>query len=144
MGSVKHPTDPGVEKDFADLLRLFNAHKVDYCIVGAFAVGFHAISRYTKDMDLLVRPDIDNGRRIIEALKEFGYVNVPFTPEDFSSEKIIVQLGYPPIRIDLITSIEGCRFEQIWKNKKRGSYGPLTVHFIGLQDLIRNKKKVAR
>jgi len=53
MGSVKHPTDPGVEKDFADLLRLFNAHKVDYCIVGAFAVGFHAISRYTKDMDLL-------------------------------------------------------------------------------------------
>ncbi|OGP14414.1 MAG: hypothetical protein A2053_05895 [Deltaproteobacteria bacterium GWA2_50_8] len=61
MGSVKHPTDPGVEKDFADLLRLFNAHKVDYCIVGAFAVGFHAISRYTKDMDLLVhrtpRPD---------------------------------------------------------------------------------------
>lgn len=140
----KAPTFPEIEKDFADLLRLFNEHKVDYCIVGAYAVGFHAISRYTKDMDLLVRPDLENGKRIVEALKDFGFGKMPFAPDDFASEKTIVQLGYPPVRIDLITSVQGCRFEQVWKNRKRGSYGPLTVYFIGLKDLIRNKTKVAR
>ncbi|MFZ2602849.1 MAG: hypothetical protein WAX79_02470, partial [Candidatus Omnitrophota bacterium] len=95
------------EKDYEDLLRLFNKHKVRYCIVGAFAVAFYALPRYTKDMDILVNPGIDNGRRIVNALKEFGFKSLKLTEEDFSREGKLVQLGYEPVRVDLITSISG-------------------------------------
>lgn len=128
-----------VEKDYAELLGLFSRHKVKYCIVGAFAVGFYSIPRYTKDMDILVEPTLKNAQKIIKALKDFGFGNMGLSEKDFSKEGKIVQLGYEPVRVDIITSIGGCSFEEVWKNKMAGNYGKQKVFFIGTEDLIKAK-----
>lgn len=132
------------EKDYEELLKLFNKHKVKYCIVGAFAVAFYAVPRYTKDMDLFVEPSVRNSRRILKALAEFGFGTLELSVDDFSQDKRIIQLGYEPVRIDIITSIEGCTFDEIWKNKVKGKYGKEDVNFIGLNELIKNKRVLKR
>lgn len=129
-----------VEKDYAELLKLFNKNKVRYCIVGAYAVAFYAKPRYTKDIDILVEPNRENARRIIKSLDEFGFKNLRLTEEDFSQEDKIIQLGYEPLRVDILTSIEGCSFKEIWKNKKTSRYGRQKVFFIGINELIKNKR----
>ncbi len=129
-----------VEKDYEELLRLFNKYKVNYCIVGAFAVAFYAIPRYTKDMDIFVEPSVDNARRILNALNEFGFESLNLTTDDFTEEGRIIQLGYEPVRIDIVTSINGCSFKNVWENKKKGRYGKETAYFIGLNELIKNKQ----
>ena len=129
-----------VEKDYEELLRLFNRNKVRYCIIGAYAVAFYAKPRYTKDLDLLVEPDIENSKRIIKALNEFGFESLKLSEKDFSQKGKIIQLGYEPVRIDIITSIQGCSFKQVWKNRTSGIYGKEKVFFIGINELINNKK----
>lgn len=133
-----------IEKDYEELLKLLNKNKVKYCIVGAYAVAFHRKPRYTNDIDILVEPDIKNGERIIKALNQFGFTNLQLSAKDFSNTGKIIQLGYEPVRVDILTSIEGCSFNEIWKNKKRGMYGDVKINFIGLRELIKNKKKVNR
>ena len=130
--------------DYEELLGLFNKHKVKYCIVGAFALAFHARPRYTKDMDILIEAGAKNGKKIVGALKEFGFESLKLSPRDFAEEKQIIQLGYEPVRIDLLTSIEGCSFKQIWRNKVAGTYGKTKTFFIGLEDLIKNKQVSGR
>ncbi|MBI5286033.1 MAG: hypothetical protein HY878_00385 [Deltaproteobacteria bacterium] len=133
-----------VEKDYEELLRLFNSHGVKYCIIGAFAVAFYTIPRYTKDMDILVEPARKNGERIMNALKEFGFGRLKLSVNDFVREGRIIQLGYEPVRVDILTSINGCTFEEVWKNKTRGRYGTEKVYFIGLGELIKNKRSTRR
>ena len=132
------------EKDFVELLRLFNKHEVRYCIVGAYAVGYYALPRFTKDLDLLVEPALPNGERICRALKEFGFGSLSITPQDFDRPGRIIQLGYEPFRIDLITSVSGVTFVKVWKNKKRSQFGGQKAYFIGLADLIKSKKAAGR
>jgi hypothetical protein len=132
------------EKDFEELLRLFNKHRVRYCIVGAFAVAFHALPRYTKDLDLLVEPSANNGASIISALNEFGFGSLKLAPEDSAEPRRIIQLGYEPVRIDIATSISGVKFERVWKNRKTGKLGDARAHYIGIEELIRNKKASGR
>jgi len=133
-----------VEKDFEELLGLFNKHKVKYCIAGAYAVGFYGHPRYTKDLDIFVEPSFENGRKIIEALAEFGFASLNLRAEDFLDPHSIVQLGYEPVRVDLIASLRGCSFAVAWKNRKKGIYGGQKVYFLGLSELMRNKKIVSR
>lgn len=133
-----------VEKDYEELLRLFNKHKVKYCIVGAFAVVFYAVPRYTKDMDILVEPSVRNGGRILKALGEFGFGILKLSADDLSQENKIIQLGYEPVRVDIITSIDGCTFKQVWENREKGMYGKEKVNFIGLNELIKNKRVLKR
>ncbi len=133
-----------VEEDFEELLGLLNKHKVKYCIVGAFAVGFHGYPRYTKDIDIFVEPSLQNGKKIMLGLKEFGFSFLNLTPEDFSKKGKIVQLGYEPVRADFITSIKGCNFNQAWKSRAVGQYGKQKVFFIGAQELIKTKKMTNR
>ena len=133
-----------IEKDYEDLLRLFNKHKVRYCIVGAYALAFHAMPRYTKDMDILVEPGMENGCKIIKALDAFGFKSLKLKAEDFDRGGAIIQLGHEPVRVDLLTSIEGVSFEEVWKNRTRGSYGKGKIYFIGMNELIKSKKAVWR
>lgn len=132
------------EKDYEDLLRLFNKHKVKYCIVGAYAVAFYAIPRFTKDLDIFVLADEKNGKRIVNALNEFGFAGIGLKPSDVSKKGGIIQLGYEPVRIDIVTSISGCAFDEVWKNRKIGTYGREKVFFIGIKELISNKKSMRR
>lgn len=132
------------QKDFKELLKLFNKHKVEYVIVGAYALAFHGCPRYTGDLDILVKPGLSNAKNILEALKEFGFGSLNLTVEDFSSEKKVVQLGVPPIRIDILTSLTNVTWKQISSNRVKGKYGNISVNFIGKDELIANKKALGR
>ncbi|MFH0924485.1 MAG: hypothetical protein V1872_02445 [bacterium] len=132
------------EKDYEELLKLLNKNKVKYCIVGAYAVAFYARPRYTKDIDILVEPTIENGKRLIDALNEFGFSSLNLSENDFCQKETIIQLGYEPVRVDIITSVQGCPFEKVWDNKVIGNYGDEEVFFMGLNELIECKQAANR
>jgi len=133
-----------VEKDYEELLELFNRHDVRYCIIGSFALAFYATPRYTKDMDILVEPTVENSKRILAALNDFGFGSLALTESDFIEKGQIIQLGYEPVRIDIINSIEGFEFDQIWNHRTVGQYGEQKVFFIGLHEFIRCKQAADR
>jgi nitrogen regulatory protein PII len=103
-------------------------------------VAFYARPRYTKDIDILIEPDIRNGEKIVKALNEFGFESCCLSSKDFIKKGSIIQLGYEPVRVDIITSIPKVDFKEIWKNKKSGKYGDEKIFFVGLKDLIKIKK----
>jgi hypothetical protein len=133
-----------VQEDFRDLLGLFNKHKVDYIIVGAYALGFHGTPRYTGDLDLFVKPDPVNAREVMQALNEFGFGDVGLTAADFEEEGKIVQLGFPPVRVDIMTSITGVSWEKARSGRQKGRFGDLAVYFISRDDFIANKRALGR
>ncbi|MCK5328095.1 MAG: hypothetical protein KAR36_05780 [Candidatus Latescibacteria bacterium] len=133
-----------VQPDFRDLLALFNAHQVEYMIVGGYALAFHGAPRYTGDIDIFVGATSENARRILTALDEFGFGSLGLTVEDFESPDNVVQLGVPPVRIDLITSITGVSWEDALSDCVDGKYGELPVKYIGLDRFISNKRATGR
>jgi hypothetical protein len=128
------------EKDYEEFLELLNKHNVRYCVVGAFALAFHARPRYTKDMDILIEPTPDNANKLLSALDEFGFGSLNLAVEDFSNRGNIIQLGYEPVSIDILTLIKGLKFADIWESRIQGPYGKQTVNFIDRQNLMRSKK----
>ncbi len=132
-----------LQRDFEELLRAFNRNKVEYSIVGAFAVGFHAVPRYTKDLDILVARTVANAKRILSALQEFGFGSLKLSVEDFTRPNFIIQLGFEPVRIDLLTTISGID-AQAWKRRVLGSFGAEKVYYIGFDDLLLAKKAAGR
>jgi len=133
-----------VQKDFRELLELFNDHKVKYIIVGAYALGFHGAPRYTGDLDIFVKPDPVNAESILRAIDVFGFGSVGLTAADFETQNKVVQLGFPPVRIDIITSLTGISWEEAWSGKMEGGFGDLVVHYIGRDEFILNKKALGR
>src|SRR5258708_32883638 len=96
-----------LNNDLREFVALLNSNRVEYLIVGAFAVAHHGFPRYTRDLDILVRPRADNAWRTLEALTQFGFGALGIRSEDLESPGKVVQLGIPPNRIDLLTSISG-------------------------------------
>lgn len=129
-----------VEKDYKELLKLFNKHKVKYCIIGAFAVALYIKPRYTKDIDVFIDSSPENAERILKALIEFGFEDLDLSKDDLCKEGNIIQLGYEPLRVDIVTSLPGCGFNQAWGNRVVADYGREKVYFMGLDDLIQTKK----
>jgi hypothetical protein len=133
-----------VQQDFKELLRLLNVHHVEYVIVGAHALAYHGAPRYTGDMDVYVRPCAENARRIVAALEGFGFGAVGLTEADFLMPDRVIQLGSPPVRIDLVTSITGVSWEEVFANKVEGKYGEISVCYIGRSEFVANKRACGR
>ena len=133
-----------VQKDFKELLELFNEHKVNYLIVGGYALAHHGVPRYTGDMDIFVKPDKENALRILRALNDFGFGSVGLKEADFRNSNKVVQLGYPPVRIDIITSISGLAWDDAYKGRVKGKYGDVQVSYIGRDHFILNKRASGR
>jgi len=123
---------------------LFNAHEVDYVVVGAHALAFHGAPRFTGDLDVLVRPDPDNARRVLSALDEFGFGSLGLTAEDFAEPGNVVQLGVAPVRIDIITSLSGVSWDEVQSGRTTAEFGDQTVYYLGRQQLVLNKRAVGR
>jgi hypothetical protein len=132
------------QPDFRELLELFNGQNVECLIVGGFALAFHGAPRYTGDLDILVRPEPANARRILKALALFGFGLLDLTAADFENQERVIQLGEPPVRIDLITSITGVSWEEAFSSRVPGSYGDVPVYFLGREPFIRNKRAIGR
>jgi len=133
-----------VEKDYEEFIGLLNKNRVKYCIVGSFALAIHAKPRYTKDLDIFVEPTKENVERIIVALKEFGFELENLSGKDFTNKNQVVQLGYEPVRIDILTSLTGCTFDEVWGNRIELPYGKTKTYFIGKEQLIKNKRATGR
>jgi hypothetical protein len=133
-----------VQSDFKDLLELFNVHNVKYMIVGGYALAFHGAPRYTGDIDILVKPDAENARNILNALDEFGFAFSGLAIQDFENPDNVIQLGVPPVRIDIITSLSGVSWEEAFANHENGEYGSVSVKFIGRKQFILNKLATGR
>ena len=133
-----------VQPDFRNLLELFNEHKVDYLIVGGYALAFHGAPRYTGDIDIFVRPDQDNAQRIMKALDAFGFGSVGLKTEDFQYPDKVVQLGVPPVRIYIVTSVTNVSWETAASNRVECKYGDVVVHYIGRNEFISNKRAIGR
>lgn len=134
----------GDSERLKELLALFNDHKVDYIIVGAFALAYHGAPRYTGDLDILVRPDEENAQCILRALEVFGFGSLGLSAEDFTSSERIVQLGVPPVRIDIVTSITGVYWHEAAQGRRPGNYGEVPVFYLGKKEFVKNKRTLGR
>ena len=114
-----------IQQDFRDLLHLFNEQNVNYLVVGGYALAFHGAPRFTGDIDLWVRTSTENADKIINALNEFGFGSLGINKQDLTQDDQVLQLGYPPIRIDIMTSIDGVNFDEAFNNSLITNYGDL-------------------
>jgi len=130
--------------DFKELLLAFNAHNVEYLVVGAHALAAHGHVRATKDLDVWVRPTQQNAQRVLKALLDFGAPLGDLSIEDLSKPGTIFQIGIPPLRIDLITEIDGVDFADAWPDRFETGFGGLPAFVISRRHLIINKKAAAR
>jgi predicted nucleotidyltransferase len=133
-----------VQSDFRDLLELLNKHHVEFILVGGYALAFHGAPRYTGDMDLFVHRSSKNAASIMAALNEFGFGGVGLTTDDFLKENTVIQLGVPPVRIDLVTSLTGVSWEDAYLSRESANYGDVPVSYIGRDQFITNKKATGR
>ena len=133
-----------IQPDFKEWLALLNAHKVKYLIAGGYALAFYGAPRATGDIDILIHPTPQNAARMVDVLKAFGFQSVGLTVEDFQNSDRVIQLGVPPVRIDILTSITGVSWEEAYKNKVKGKFGDVPVYYLGRKQFVANKKAVAR
>lgn len=130
--------------DFRELLECFDRHEVRYLVVGGWALAAHGVPRLTKDLDLWVWPDDGNADAVVRALEDFGFAELGLARDDFISPDVVVQLGSPPNRVDLITTPSGVDFEQCWADRLSLTLDGLEVPFIGLEGLKANKRASGR
>jgi hypothetical protein len=130
-----------VNEDFVDIARGFIDNGVEFLIVGAYALAAHGFPRTTGDIDIFVRPAPENAARVFRALADFGppVASHGVTQHDFEVEDKVYQLGLPPRRIDILTSISGVSFDEAAENAIEGNLGPVKVRFIGKAAMARNK-----
>jgi len=133
-----------LNQDFREFIALLNKHKVRYLLIGGYAVALHGHPRYTKDLDIWIWMDNANAERLCTALKEFGFSPLDITPEDFLELDRIIQLGYPPNRIDLMTSPHGVDFETCFSSRKEIDLDGLKINLIDLENLRINKRATGR
>lgn len=133
-----------MNQDFKDLLVEFNARKVEYLIVGAHALAAHGHVRATQDLDIWVRPDAENAKRVIDALRDFGAPLHDLTEKDLSTPGLVFQIGVEPIRIDVLTVIDGVQFDEAWSDRITSKFVDQPVTVISRAHLIKNKLASAR
>lgn len=133
-----------LEPDFEDFIQLLNQYDVDYMIVGGYAMAFHGRPRYTGDLDIWIDISDSNASKMLAVIQEFGFSTLGFVKEDFLRENLINQIGYPPLRIDILTSIDGVSFNEAYQHKQMISIDNLKANYIGLNELIQNKKSSGR
>ncbi|NBC18541.1 MAG: hypothetical protein GVY18_14640 [Bacteroidetes bacterium] len=133
-----------IAPDFREFAACLNAREVRYLIVGGYAVAFHGHPRYTKDLDVWIERTPENVRKLLRALDDFGFGSVGLGADDFLEPDQIIQLGYPPLRIDLLTSLDGVTFEVCYKNRQTLDVDEVRLFFIGLECLRSNKRASGR
>ena len=131
-------------QDFKDFLRLLNLNKVEYLVIGGYAVSYYGYPRATGDIDIWIAMDPQNAQRIVTVLSEFGFSKEHLSSELFLKENQIIRMGMPPIRIELMTTISGVAFKECYQSRVVDTIDGVEVSFINLADLKKNKKSAGR
>lgn len=133
-----------IQPDFEDFLRLLEAHRVEYMIVGGYAVAFHGFPRFTKDLDIFFNAATENVQRLRQTLIDFGFREDSVQSEALATLGNEIVIGAAPVRIDLVNRIDGVTFDEAKLSIERGKYSDIEVSFIGREDLLRNKRSTLR
>lgn len=131
-------------RDFRDFLKLLNDEKVEYLLIGGYAVGYYGYPRATNDIDIWIATTPSNVKKIVEVLNKFGFSNPEINEELFLQKDKIVRMGYPPMRIEILTSISGVKFQECHQKKINDELSGVPVSIISLEDLKINKKASGR
>ncbi len=132
-----------LDNDLREFVALLS-HEVDFVVVGGHAVAYHGYPRMTESFDLLMRPTLENGERIVKALGDFGFSSIALAAADFTASDRVIQLGRAPNRIDLLTHLYGVEFGEVWQSRIAASLDGLSVSMISKDALIRNKRATGR
>ena len=130
-------------RDFEELLDALNRHGVKYVIVGGYALALHGLARFTKDLDVFFNAEPDNAMSLFAAVTDF-IGDIGLGVEDFEDREAVIQIGFEPVRIDFVASIDGVTFKEAWKNRILAKFGDVDANFISLADLIKNKSSTGR
>jgi hypothetical protein len=133
-----------LDKNLREFIELLNSRGVEYLVVGGHAVAFHGHPRFTADIDFFVAISPTNAEKLLDVLDAFGFGSLELKKGDFLEPGSIVQLGYPPNRIDIVTGIEAVTFTEAWNHRIAGTMDGIPVHFIGKDQLIKNKRAARR
>jgi len=133
-----------INKDFKEFIELLNKNNVKYLVVGGYALAFHGYPRYTKDLDIWLWVDEENANNLLTVLEDFGFSSLSLKQEDFLSPGYVVQLGQPPGRIDLLTSVTGLEFEPCYASRVTIEIQGAKIDFSDLESFKKNKKAVGR
>ena len=133
-----------LSKDFKEFIELLNEHEVRYLVVGGYAVAFHGYPRYTKDLDVWIELSPENADKIIKALEKFGFGSMGLKPKDFLESEQIIQLGYPPNRIDIMTALKKIKFVDCYNARVEVVIKGSKINFIDLENLKLNKRATGR
>lgn len=131
-------------KDFREFLQLLNEHQAEYIVVGGQAVIYYGYIRFTGDLDVWISNSETNAQKMISVLNEFGFESLGLTKVDFMESDVIVQLGYEPDRIDIMTSIAGLDFSSSFKRAVKTEYDGEEIFILSIDDLKINKKASGR
>lgn len=126
-------------RDFKKFLQLLNSKKIEYLVIGGYAVGFHGYPRATGDMDIWIAITGQNAMKMVEALREFGFDPPELQKEIFLKEQNVIRMGVPPMRLEILTSIDGVDFKKCFNNRIIADFGDFKVNFISRGDLLINK-----
>ena len=130
--------------DFDEFIGSLTAHGVEFVIVGAYALAFHGAPRFTGDIDIIVRPTLDNAARLLSALEAFGFPVSELTPDMVADRRRMLQMGEPPVQIHVMSAISGVDWDEAWADRMEGTLGLRVVPFLGRETLLRNKRAAAR
>ena len=133
-----------ISPDFKEFIELLNKNQIEYLVVGGYAVGIHGYPRYTGDIDIWINISDETANKMVLILDEFGFGSYELKKEDFLKADNVIQLGYPPLRIDIIMSIDGVSFEESYPKRIEKEIDGLRINFIGFDELIKNKKTSGR
>jgi len=133
-----------LSKDFRKFIELLNEHDVRYLVVGGYAVAFHGHPRYTKDLDVWIELSPENADKVLKALEQFGFGSLDLKIDDFLEDDQIIQLGYPPNRIDILTTLKDLNFEGCYNTRVEVDIQGLRINFIDIENLKRNKRATGR
>jgi len=133
-----------LSQDFKEFIKLLNTHKAEYLVVGGYAVAMHGFPRATGDIDFWINPVAENAQRIVDVLIDFGFGSLDISVDDFTKKDNVVQLGYPPYRIDIITGVTGLNFDECFSARNEVDYEGEKINFISLNHLKLNKQKTGR
>jgi hypothetical protein len=130
--------------DWSEFIALMSEHQVRFLVVGAHAVAANGRPRATQDLDIWVEPTVDNAQRLCVALKAFGFAGLAGASAEFSTPNRMATLGRPPLRIDIMTSIDGVTFDSAWQGRLVAPFGAHEVGFLGREELLQNKRASGR
>jgi predicted nucleotidyltransferase len=131
-------------KDFEDFFAQLNKHVVKYMVVGGYALAFHGKPRHTGDLDIWIDRSENNATKMLKVVKEFGLISLGLIKDDFLKDGFITQIGYPPLRIDILNTIDGVEFKEAYTNRQTVEVDGLMISYIGLAEFIKNKQAVGR